>query len=325
MLPTSDSQPGPGLGRDKEAGPLLGGTGLLRWMTVLRTSQRLCQLPLNSLSPSPSLRRRCAPQSDGSPSLHTPHSFSHVGVSPNNTLECFIPSQHLLLRRQTHTLASMCLRGNWGSKSSRDLRAADETEVQQSPGKCLTTGSLETKRVGAVLICSTGWFPWCEHFHHNSTSKFTPARWHHWAWHWDEGCTVALRTLCTPALAHLREAASLGFCLSAGHLPTALPVCFTAECSSHEGALHSLCPRRSLPGHWAGHSVRQWLLHGSRGEVGTLMFLEIQALLREGGHLLYLWKRPVIPNGFGWTFWLWGGRWIEVTAKNSKTSKRWFK
>lgn len=235
----SDSQLVPGLSRDKEAGLLPGGTGHPRWKTVLRTSQWLCQLPLNPLSPSPSIRIRSAPQS-GSPSLHTPHSFSHVSVSPHNILECFNPSCICFSEEaNSHTILNVPM---------RELRVKELTWLVNS---WWDWGSVECWQMfnnwlsgdkngeQAVMICSTGWFPWCEHFHHNSTSKFTPPRWHHWAWHWEEGCTVALRVLCKPAPAHLREAASLGFCLSARHLLTALPVCFTPECSSQEGALHS--------------------------------------------------------------------------------------
>lgn len=101
---------------------------------------------------APSLQVRPPPHW-GAPSLH-----SNLAQS----LDVLLHLSVYFSEAQTNTLFSMYIRKNWVSKRSCDLKTTDETEVQLSAGKCLTTGSLGEKK---VLICSTGWCPGCKYFY----------------------------------------------------------------------------------------------------------------------------------------------------------------
>lgn len=89
--------------------------------------------------------------------------------------------------------------------------------------------------------------------------------------------------------ARLRQAASLGFCLSVGHLWTALPSSASLLSALLRRALQPVCSWKSLSGHQVGDLVYFWLLHESRRWMGVLRSLEMEALL--GGAVICCFLR----------------------------------
>lgn len=177
-----------------------------------------------------------------------------------------------------------------------------------------------------VVVCSIGWFPWCEYFHHNSTML-----------HWQ--CDVTERGLgkrCAqlplgPSANRLQPtSARLQVCVSVSLLAVfgqPSPVVFHSWVLFSGGSLHQACPWKSLSGHCAGSLVYLQLSHGSRRQMGRWGHVpgNVGSARWERSSAAFLEKTRDTKMALDQHFWLWCGRWIEEEKTEVSKTNRWFK
>ena len=127
------------------------------------------------------------------------------------------------------------------------------------------------------------------------------------------------------APAHLCEATSPGFCLSTGHLWTALPSSASLPRALLRRAPQPAWPWQSLPGHQAGDLGYLRLRREPRRWIGAFTFLEMEALLWEWSLAVFLERVCDTKMASGKAMIVTRRRTEGEKAEDKDTSKRWFK